>query len=188
MHTTSVSLLERLRQPNSAHDWTRFVALYTPLLFHWAHATGLREADAADLVQDVLTLLVQQLPRFSYEPSNGRFRAWLKTLTLNRYRDLRRQQAGRPAHVELASAPEPAAANGVGVLEEAEYRQYLVARALQLMKTDFRPTTWQACWEHAAMGRPAAEVAAELGISEGAVYVAKSRVLSQLRRELSGLL
>jgi RNA polymerase sigma-70 factor (ECF subfamily) len=37
-------------------------------------------------------------------------------------------------------------------------------------------------------GRPAAEVAAELGIRIDSVYAAKSRVLRRLRQELDGLL
>jgi RNA polymerase sigma-70 factor (ECF subfamily) len=56
------------------------------------------------------------------------------------------------------------------------------------MKADFQPTTWKACWEYVVADRPPAEVAAELGISVGAVYVAKSRVLNRLRQELQGLL
>ena len=56
------------------------------------------------------------------------------------------------------------------------------------MKTEFQPTTWQACWEHVVTGRPAAAVAQQLGITVNAVYLAKSRVLRRLRQELEGLL
>jgi RNA polymerase sigma-70 factor, ECF subfamily len=76
----------------------------------------------------------------------------------------------------------------VDVLAEAEYRQQLVSRALELMHTDFQPATWRAFWEHGVCGRPAAEVAAELGLTTGAVYAAKFRVLDRLRKELQGLL
>jgi RNA polymerase sigma-70 factor (ECF subfamily) len=71
---------------------------------------------------------------------------------------------------------------------EAEYRRHLAQRALELMKVEFPPAMWPACWEHVVHGRPAAEVAAELGIAVGTVYVAKSRVLARLRQELDGLL
>lgn len=188
MHTTSVSLLERLRQPGAAADWKRFVELYTPMLFHWAKSAGLGEADAADLVQDVFSGLVQSLPSFHYQPGNGSFRAWLKTLVLNRWRDQCRRRAVRPGEVGLGAVPEPAALDPVTELAEAEYQQRLVTRAMQIMQRDFQPTTWKACWEHAVLGRPAAEVAAELGMSEGAVYVARSRVLARLRQELQGLI
>jgi RNA polymerase sigma-70 factor (ECF subfamily) len=71
---------------------------------------------------------------------------------------------------------------------EEEYRQHLVGRALQLMQADFQPTTWKACWELVVAGKPAPRVAAELGITTGAVYAAKFRVLSRLREELRDLM
>jgi RNA polymerase sigma-70 factor (ECF subfamily) len=71
---------------------------------------------------------------------------------------------------------------------EQEYRQYLVGRALRLMRSDFEPATWQACWQHVVEGKSAAAVAAALGISPRAVYVARSRVVARLRQELAGLL
>ncbi|HEV3262984.1 MAG TPA: sigma-70 family RNA polymerase sigma factor [Gemmataceae bacterium] len=183
---TSASLLERLRQPAQERAWARFVELYTPLLYSWARRLGLHDADAADLVQDVLTLLVRKLPEFSYDP-NRSFRAWLRTVTLNSWRNRRRRaelpRAANPP--DLDDLPSPDAADVAG---EAEYRRWLVGRALELMRAEFQPTTWKACWESAVNGRPAAEVAAELGISVGAVYMARSRVLSRLRRELTGLL
>jgi RNA polymerase sigma-70 factor (ECF subfamily) len=191
MHTTSASLLEQLRAPAdlevTAAAWGRFVKLYTPLLFYWARRTGLQEPDAADLVQEVMATLVQKMPEFSYDPGQG-FRSWLRTVILNKWRDRLRQPvlpSGGAADPSLSNVPD---SQGPDVLEETEYRRYLVKRALHLMQTEFAPNTWKACWEHVVMGRPAAEVAAELGICVGAVYVAKSRVLGRLRQELAGLL
>ncbi|HEY2154472.1 MAG TPA: sigma-70 family RNA polymerase sigma factor, partial [Isosphaeraceae bacterium] len=72
--------------------------------------------------------------------------------------------------------------------EEAEYRRRLVLRALQVMKTDFQPATWRACWENVVDGRTAGDVARELGITINSVYLAKARVLRRLHLELDGLL
>jgi RNA polymerase sigma-70 factor (ECF subfamily) len=83
MTTTPGSLLERLRRPGDLDAWEHFVRLYTPLLHSWArHKLGLNVPDAADLVQDVFTVLVQLLPEFRYDP-HKRFRGWLWTVTLN---------------------------------------------------------------------------------------------------------
>src|SRR6516225_8631890 len=92
MHTTSASLLERLRLPTDQAAWERFVQLYTPLLYYWARHLGLQPNAAADLVQDVLTALVQKLPEFVYDRDKS-FRNWLRTLTLNRWRNNRRRRA-----------------------------------------------------------------------------------------------
>jgi RNA polymerase sigma-70 factor (ECF subfamily) len=187
MHTTPVSLLERLRQSSDAAPWGRFVELYTPLLFYWARRLGLQESDAADLVQEVFAVLVQELPTFTYEPAR-RFRGWLWTITRNKWRERRRRLAARPAAAGDAGLDRALTPAPVEELDEAEYRKYLVDRALQLMQADFQPVTWKACWEYVVNGRPAAEVAAELGITANGVHLAKSRVLRRLREELSGLL
>jgi RNA polymerase sigma-70 factor (ECF subfamily) len=187
MDQTPASLLERLRQPAEHRAWERFVQLYTPLLFYWARRVGLGDADAADLVQDVFTLLVQKLPEFTYDRHKS-FRAWLRTVTLNKWRDRRRRPVPLPAAFGGAALPEPAVPDGAEAFWEEEYRSHLVGRALEVMRAEFHPTTWKACWEFVACGRPAAEVAAELGISENAVYIAKCRVLRRLRQELDGLM
>ena len=70
------------------------------------------------------------------------------------------------------------------IFAEAEYRQHLVSRALQLMQAEFPAKIWKACWEHVVAGKTATEVAAELDIAVGTVYVAKARVLCLLRHEL----
>jgi RNA polymerase sigma-70 factor (ECF subfamily) len=186
MDKTPASLLEKLRQPGQPHAWNRFVDLFTPLLYHWARGVGLQSSDASDLVQDVLLLLLRKLPDFHYDPHRS-FRAWLKTVTLNRWRSGRRA-AGLPREPGANSLAEVAGEDPAEALWEAEYQQHLLARALRVMKADFQPTTWKACWEHVVCGRPAAEVAAELGISCASVYSAKSRVLRRLRQELAGLL
>src|SRR5262249_33668817 len=181
------TLLERLRQPHEPDAWGRFVKLYTPLLFYWARRLGLQEQDAGDLVQEVFVTLVQKLPEVRYDRQKS-FRSWLRARMLNQWRDHGRRPAlavngGPDAVLSELAAPEDADAFG-----EAEYRQHLVQRALELMQTEFPPKMWKACWEHVVAGRPAAEVAAELGIAPGTVYVAKSRVMCRLRQGLDGLL
>jgi RNA polymerase sigma-70 factor (ECF subfamily) len=186
MHATPVSLLERLRRPSEPGAWDRFVELYTPLLYYWARRMGLQEPDAADLVQEVFTILLQKLPEFTYDADKS-FRAWLRTITLNKWRAKQRRAGTRREEGDeaLAGLSGPDAAEA---LWEAEYRQQLVRRALEIMQGEFQPATWKACWAVVVEGRPAAEVAAELGLSPGAVRSAKFRVLSRLREELEGML
>lgn len=185
MHTTPPTLLVRLRESPDDETWARFVRLYTPLLFGWARRAGESEDDAADLTQDVFSVLVRSLPAF--EVGNGQFRSWLRTVAMNKLRDRKRRQAlanQRP----LDGVPEPALPDHAEAYWESEYHKELARRALQLIQTDFAPETWRACWEFVANGRPAVEVARELGLTENAVYLARCRVLRRLRSELAGLL
>jgi RNA polymerase sigma-70 factor (ECF subfamily) len=186
MHTTPVSLLQRLRQPAEPAAWERFVELYTPLLYFWARRRmGLPAEEAADLVQDVFALLLQKLPEFTYDQHKG-FRAWLRTVMLNKWREHRRRRGVATVQAGDALA-DVAAPHCAGDLEEAEYRRHLVLRALQLMQAEFQPVTWKACWAYVVDGRAVEDVAAELGITTNAVYLAKSRVLRRLREEFAGL-
>jgi RNA polymerase sigma-70 factor (ECF subfamily) len=187
VNTTSFSLLQQIVQAAPPAAWDRFVDLYTPLLYYWARRLGLQAEDAADLVQDVFMVLVRKLPEFSYDPARS-FRGWLRTIVLNQWRMRRRRPVGPPLDPcppALAELPDRAEDDP---FEEAEYRRHLAARALQLMQTDFQPSTWKACWECIVAGRPAADVAAELGLTAHAVRAAKFRVLCRLRQELEGLL
>jgi RNA polymerase sigma-70 factor (ECF subfamily) len=187
MHTTSASLLERLRRPGDNESWSRLVKLYTPLLYYWLRREGLQQDDAADVVQDVFVVLMQKLPEFSYNRQKGQFRAWLRTVTLNKLRDRRKRR--RPVLVgkDEKELEERAGPDTADLFADEEYQRHVVARALELMQGEFAATTWKACWEHVAVGRPAPEVAAELGLSPGAVYAARFRVLGRLRQELAGL-
>jgi len=184
MSQTPVSLLERLRQPGAREAWERFVELYSPLIYAWSRRAGMQDQDAADLVQDVLVTLVQAMPTFVYDRHKS-FRGWLRTITMNKWRDFckkpERAVAGGDAVLAQAVAPDEA-------FWEADYRQHLANRALQVMRADFQPATWKAFWEQVIVGRPAADVGAELGLSQGAVYAARFRVLDRLRRELAGML
>jgi RNA polymerase sigma-70 factor (ECF subfamily) len=183
MPTTSLTLLNRLNGTGDGAAWSQFVEIYTPLLYFWANHTGLQPADAADLVQDVFAQLVRTLPEFAHE-SGKSFRGWLRMVTLNKWRERQRR-----AKLPIA---EPARMNDVPAdnsdqFWDVEYRQQLVARALAIMQSEFQPSTWRACWETVVCDRPAIEVGRELGLSEGAVYVARSRVLKRLRSDLAGL-
>jgi RNA polymerase sigma-70 factor, ECF subfamily len=186
MLTTPPSLLQRLRDSPEREAWERFVDLYTPLFFAWTKRLHLNDHESADLVQDLFAVLVEQLPLFVYDPHKS-FRAWLKTILLNRWRNhLRRRSAEKL--IDQADMNEVPDSEAIPELEEAEYRQYVVSRALALMQAQFQPVTWKACWEFVVNDRPASDVARELGISVNAVYLAKSRVLRCLREELAGLL
>jgi RNA polymerase sigma-70 factor (ECF subfamily) len=187
MHSTSTSLLERLRHPSDQDAWRRFVQLYTHLLYYWARRTGCPAEEAGDLVQDVLLVLVEKLPEFRYDAGRS-FRGWMRTIALNKWRERCRRRATRPEPVGGSAVAELADAAAAEAFDEAEYRQQLVRRAMEVMQAEFEPTTWKACWDFVVSGRPAAAVAAELGVSVAVVYGAKSRVLRRLRQELDGLI
>jgi RNA polymerase sigma-70 factor (ECF subfamily) len=184
MGQTADTLLVRLRRDGARQDWERFFDLYHPLLQFWARKLAPAD-EAEDLVQDVSLLVIQKLPSFTGAGDRS-FLAWLRVVVRNRWRDMCRRAAARPRAGDPAALEEIAGEDDLGEVMVAEERGLLIRRALQVMRTDFEPTTWRACWETVACDRPAAEVATELGVSVEVVYAASYRVIRRLRDELSG--
>jgi RNA polymerase sigma factor (sigma-70 family) len=165
-------------------DWERFHDLYNPLLYFWAQRL-VRPDEAEDLVQDVLLLVMQKFRSFAGSEERN-FLAWLRVVMLNRWRDLGRRAAVRKCAGDAAALDEIAGNDDLGEVAAAEERSILIRRALQIMHSDFEPTTWRACWEVVACDRAAAEVADELGVRVDVVYSACYRVIRRLRNELAG--
>jgi len=189
MHTTSLSLIQRLADADGQHpDWERFDALYRPLLVFWAeHRLGMPRDMAEDLAQEVLVLMLDKLPKFAPGMGSG-FRAWLRTVALNKGRDCLRRQRRQPARLESKLGDNLAGGDDIEFLSDQEYNFQLARQALQFMQAEFSETTWKACWLQVVQGVPAADVAHQIGVSRNAVYLSKARVLRRLREELHGLM
>jgi len=192
MNTTSVSLLERLRNGGDTRSWRRFSDLYQPWLRDVLLRHGLQSADADDVAQEVLSALMKGLPGFRHNTRKGAFRAWLRGITVNRLREFwrRRNQEPAPGGSELARRLEQLADDDSELSRrwDREHDQHVVNGLLQEVAPDFEPKTWQAFRAFVLDGRKAADVAAELSLSEGAVWTAKSHVLKRLRQAAEGLL
>ena len=70
---------------------------------------------------------------------------------------------------------------------EEEHTAHLVGRLCERAQKRFTPYYWEAFRKTALEGRPAVEVAGELGASVNAVLLARSRVLAFLRQEGEGM-
>jgi RNA polymerase sigma-70 factor (ECF subfamily) len=188
--TTSLSLLGRLGQPNQNEAWERFVLLYTPFLSHiLTNRLQIRPQEVVDLVQEIFISLLRTLPNFKYDPAKGNFRGYLRQICTSKAIDLRRKHRFPTAtEAELSAEEDEKAGAEIAQVWEKDHNRFLTCRALELMKTEFQPSTWKACWEFVVNGRPATEIARDLGITENAVFVAKHRVIKRLRQELEGLL
>lgn len=189
---TSVSLLERLSGRPTELDWQRLVDLYQPLLRAWALRSGVPETDADDLVQETLSVVVQEVSDFQRRRT-GSFRSWLRTILVHRLRDYFRSTRYRPVatgdseFVERLNQLESPASQ-LSQLFEREHDQYVANKIMRMVQGDFEPASWQAFRRQVLDGSSAAEVAAELRMSPNAVLLAKSRILKRLRMELAGLI
>jgi RNA polymerase sigma-70 factor (ECF subfamily) len=186
--TTRVSLLLGIRDPKDRVAWGEFVQIYAPLIHAYGQRRGLQDSDAADLTQEVFRCLVRSAPEFRYDPSRGSFRGWLYTVTRNALRKLGTRKARQTngtgdtevRHI-LEQQPDPATD------EENWHREYqwnLFQWAAEKVRVEFREATWLAFWRTAVLGEGVDQVADELGVSPGAVYIARSRVTARSRLEI----
>jgi RNA polymerase sigma-70 factor (ECF subfamily) len=188
---TSLTWLGRLTDNPTEGDWKKLLDEYGPLLRSWLTRAGVPFADHDDLSQEVLIVLVREV--FGFERRGpGAFRAWLRTILHNRIKDYFRARANRAVAIggsdawnRLDELTDPD--SGISKLWDREYDEHIAARTLERVRVDFAPATWEAFTRQVIEGRPACEVAKELGISRNAVLVAKSRVLTRIRAELAGL-
>jgi RNA polymerase sigma-70 factor (ECF subfamily) len=192
MIPTSTSLLERLCDPADDGAWKRLVEIYRPWLFGWLKRHDLPDADAEDLVQDILIVVVRELPFFQHNRRAGAFRAWLRTIAVHRLQDAIRARRYRPT-----ATGDSDLVDRIQQLEdprmlsqewERDHDRHVLARLLAMIEPDFRPATWRAFQSVMLEGRSAADTAARLSISVNAVLHAKSRILARLRAEARGLI
>jgi RNA polymerase sigma-70 factor (ECF subfamily) len=193
MELTSASLLERLRHQADPADWQRLTAIYRPWLVSWLRRHGMGDADAEDLVQDILVVVLHELPFFQHNRKAGAFRAWLRTIAVNRLRDALRARSYRPTATgdsafldQLEQLEDPTSV--LSKVWELEHDRHIIGRLLAMIEPDFQPVTWQAFRGVMLDGQSPRETAARLGISVNAVLLAKSRILARLRQEARGLI
>ncbi len=192
MAETSATLLERLSDRSDSVAWRRLVDLYSPLINAWLRRHGVSGGDAEDLTQEVLEVVVREISRFRHNGRVGAFRTWLRMITINCLRQSlrsRRFQAtatGSPdIAVMLDQLEDPA--SDLSRRWDREHDQHVLQRLLELIERGFQPATWRAFRRQVIDGASAETVAAELGMTVNAVLIAKSRVLSHLRRNAQGL-
>ena len=155
-------------------------------------ADSVNDEDAEDLAQEVLAVVVRELPSFEHNRQRGAFRSWLRTVAVNELRVLWRSRRGEAAITgegEMACMLEQLADPNSSLSHywNQQHDQHVTHRLMQMIEPQFEVKTWQAFRRLAVDGAKAAHVAAELDMSVNAVLLAKSRILSRLRQELRGL-
>ena len=183
--TTRASLLLRLRDPEDHEAWVEFVSLYERVIYRVLRRTGLQDADALEMLQELFLAVNRNIGRWEHGAERGSFRGWLRRVTRNLVVSWVRRQKRQvtTSSVDLDALLEsPQAADGPETDEfDRELRRALFHRASDRVQAEVRPQTWQAFWEVAVTGISVAEAAVKLGMTAGAVRVAKCRIIARLR-------
>lgn len=183
---TRASLILRLKDTDDAAAWQDFTEIYQPLIYSLARRRGLQEADAYDLTQEVLSRVARFIDTWDPDPARGSFRGWLATITRNMVVEFFRKNSRLPKTGNRTEIQE-LLNNQPGVTNESnefdlEHDRQVFAWAAGKIKSQFEHATWQAFWLTAVAGQTILETANQLNMTRGAVYVARSRVMSRLKK------
>jgi RNA polymerase sigma factor (sigma-70 family) len=184
--STRASLLLRLRDRQDHEAWVEFATLYEPVTYRLLRRHGLQDADAREVMQDLLMAVNRSIDRWDPAKEHGSFRGWLRrvarNLVINWLKHRQRQATatgGSDLHAMLEMLPAAAAPETVEF--DQELRRGLFQRAAERVRDEVQPATWQAFWETGVVGTSPAEAAKKLAMTVGAVRVAKCRVLARLQ-------
>jgi RNA polymerase sigma-70 factor (ECF subfamily) len=181
-------------QARETTAWERLVHLYTPLVCHWCQRAGLQPADVQDVGQEVFQTVWQHIETFRRERPVDTFRGWLRTITRHKIVDFHRRRLAAETPVggsdALTLAQQVVDPDSVDADPETDTAEsaLLYRRAVDLIRAEFQEKTWRAFQAVAVEGRAPREVAAELGMSVGAVYSARSHIRKRLHDEFADLL
>jgi RNA polymerase sigma-70 factor (ECF subfamily) len=184
--STRPSLLLRLRDPRDHEAWGQFVTLYEPVTYRLLRRNGLQDADARDAMQELFLTVSRNIERWDPDKERGSFRGWLRRVTRNlvinwlKHRDRRVAATGGFGMQALLDML-PAAEAPESAEFDCELRRALFQRAAEQVRREVLPANWQAFWETSIVGASPSDASKKLGMTVGAICVAKCRVLARLR-------
>jgi RNA polymerase sigma-70 factor (ECF subfamily) len=192
MQETSISLLKRIAEDGNDDDWQQLIRIYRPFMYQRISTYPLLINQAEDIVQEILMVLVRELPTFQHQRT-GSFRTFLRGIVLNQLRYAMRRVNKTPLvagqfdllteHIEQLADPN----SQIAAEFNQEHDKAVFRHASEIVKNEVKVTTWQAFYKHAVEGESASEVAEELSVSVNVVLLAKSRLTRRIKEEIRGL-
>lgn len=183
--TTRASLLLKLRDPQDHAAWMEFVSLYEPVIYRLLRKSGLRDADALDVLQELLLAVNRSIERWELGEDRGSFRGWLRRVTRNLViswvRRQKRQVTTSAVDLDGLLETQPATDGPETDEFDQELQRALFRQASLCVQSEVAPRTWEAFHETSVLGNSIADAAIKLGMSIGAIRVAKCRVIARLR-------
>ena len=183
---TRPSLIVQLKGERNELAWTEFVSAYEPFLQQLIRRQGVPAKHVPDVSQQVLTAVARSVEGWQDDGDPASFRRWLNRVARHvvlKFMTRERRQIGGQGGTDwlesLAHIPDTA-----GDDREREYEYELVVWAAEQVRGEFLETSWKAFWATSIEGRDVAEVAAELGVSPGSVYMSRSRLMARIRAKV----
>jgi len=194
---TRRSLLSRLKDWDDSRSWQDFFDTYWKLIYAVARKSGLTDAEAQDVVQEVVIQVSRKIGDLKYDPARGSFRGWLLNTTRWRINDqFRKRQRGSHGGTDasrdtrrtsvMERVPDPAGSE-LGALWEKEWQENLMAAAMARVRRRCNPKHYQIFDCYVIKGWAVPKVAGMLGVTHSQVYQAKHRIRTLIKDEIRKL-
>ena len=183
---TRASLILRLQDAADVAAWDEFAAIYAPVVYRSARRLGLQAVDADDCVQEVLSAVARSVTKWLQRDDRGTFRTWLFRIARNTAVDFLTRRKHRPwaegGNEAVGKLGELEASSDVSSHFDLEYRREVFLRSSEIVREQVTESTWQAFHRTSVLQQSVQDVAAQLGMSPGSVYIARSRVMKRLQQ------
>ena len=180
---TRRSLLSRLKNWDDHLGWNEFYDTYAPFVFNFVRKSGMAETDARDVVQDVFANLAKKMPGFRYDPTKGRFKAFLMCLVRAKIADHWRRLGRAPQAVPLDDASEISsdAPDGLG---DDEWHLAMLDTALARVRQKVSARQYLLFDLTVIRCVPTHEITENHGVNRAQIYMAKLRVGRMVEKEI----
>ena len=184
---TRLTLIDKIKDSADAEAWTEFTAIYYPLVFEICRRKGLQHADATDITQEVLSQVANAIGSYRHDQPGATFRGWLYCITRNLTVDFFRRRGKDPlatatALLDWDQIKEPSVQESREF--QLEFRKQMFSVVAKSVQSQVAAKTWAVFWKTEVEGSDIESTAKALGMTHGAVYVARSRVIAKLRKEV----
>ena len=183
---TTTQVLEGLKASNDEQAWQRFCDHFHPVVVNFARQLGLSVTDAEDAAQETMVAFLKAFREGKYDREKGRLSSWLfgvakrVILNLRGHQPLERLVADKTTGTSFWDMIQDD--HSIKHTWDTEWRQMVLSSCLEQARREIDPKVYEAFELYALSEMPVDEVAQRLGVSQNAVYIAKSRVLSRLRQ------
>ena len=195
---TRSSLLGRMKNEEDQQSWLEFYNTYWKLIYNVARKSGLKDADAQDVVQETVLTVLRKIKEFEYNRDKGSFKGWLKVITRSRIMDHWRKSSRQPekntnqgTERETSgldeSLPDPEGFELEKIWEQ-EWLSNIHSIALDRVKQQVSPQQFQIFDCYVLKEWSVEEIKKKLNFNSGQIYMAKHRVGKLFKQELQLLM
>ncbi len=144
---TRDSLLIDIRESANREAWCEFVEIYQPVIYRLVRQSGVQDADACDLTQEILLKITYHIKDWQPGHAYGSFRGWLSTVARNLLITRLRQQSRRAEQSEGLDfrLQDQLAANQPELFDfDQEAARATFRLAAVRVQSQVEPSTWSA--------------------------------------------